>query len=348
MFLVREVHAETRFGSRHLWNERFGDIRIGMTTNEVSVKLGLPDEIRYRCDATVQVCEDLDEVWCYGVDQTNRFPVRGSIGLVKGRVVYLPGQIRKGVSVPDMDEMCLRRLLNLIDRLPGVSWMEYHPQQYIEIVNELCVLKKEQAVYVLGEYLRLSCDHQPGRDGVRLILRMLFDLPESLDFYDIGLGTDSLQPTNRCHLRRFPVVIQGDVPFLLGGPWNLIGAPEPIEVQLVYYRDHGVFRESKFRPSDQALELWEGIQTNREWMALSPEYKPVYRERMANQILWLLDPVYPLKIDRKGAKWRAQSGLGCLATNYFDHERWTAVTNEIWKCRYHWDIRKARYQLDNH
>jgi hypothetical protein len=210
-------------------------------------------------------------------------------------------------SPPDekvFSEAELRRLLRIIDKAPGYySAYGYDPRRIVEAVNALQPLGKEKALAALGEYLRVASGfHDSGREGVFLILRCLFDVPDDPGFMPhMYCGAPSMSPPKDAkQAPRFPIVIQGDVPLLLITGYTLAGFPEQPESHLEYFRKHGQIRKQPLLPTNDPLALLTEV-TDIDWLRKSArgEYVTLL---VANQLLNMIDSVHRMEPARHGVK----------------------------------------------
>ena len=125
---------------------------------------------------------------------------------------------------------------------------DYDPGEVIGSVNYLQQLGKLRALAVLEELLTT-----PGlgeTSGLFWVLRVLFDVPAGVEFPPVRLGQPSIPPpADVTQLRRYPIVIAQDVPFLAIRGYLLGGLPEAVETHIEYFRANGEIRTGPLAPA---------------------------------------------------------------------------------------------------
>ncbi len=306
-----------------------------MTEKEVLAVLGEPDDVRTKYDPNGYY-PGSPHVWGYGTDGHLTFPTLGCVFFCEGGTVR---NVYGGQGTPPFrrlfQEEELRGLLRLIDKAPRVWGSSFNPRTIIQIVNRLQPLGKEKALAAIDEYLRVAprWESWPAREGLFLVLRVLFDVPEDPGYMPwMHLGLPNLQrPFDPKRLPHFPLVLLDDIPLLLIRGYELAGSPEPVEVHVDYFRKHGQIRAKPLRPSDAPLSVFRVFQTgllrdlelqahDLEWMVM-------------NQFLWLMESVYRKDPDPHGSKLE------------FDNlaEQWQAVIDAVAKRDICWDEQKVHY-----
>ena len=353
--------------NRMAFAEAMGRVKAGMATNEIVELVGLPDEKRMVQRGSPDPY-GVSSIWCYGTDTNVSFPTLGCVYLDDNSAVevyggfgpaegFLARPVREGgvseredVRQIPFDERELRRLLQVVDEAPPASAPGYDPLAVIRVANVLVGLGKEKALAVLQEYLRVADDSRKAREGLFLILRVMFDVPDDPGFMpSVGLGTcDPPKPEDWKAIPRFPIVLHDDIPFLMVMHWNIrFGCPERVETHVDYFRKHGSLRKHPLRPPDDILSSIEKLDRSSYTFPGDSPYRSVYREMVANQTLGLVRSVYPVDTDRQGYRFRAKSGLGVLHSEYFDQGRWTRLTNEMARLRMCWSEEKSCYVRRN-
>src|SRR5262249_17531292 len=138
----------------------------------------------------------------------------------------------------------LRTILRILDETSSYNngW-GYNPRDVIRAANALQPFGKEKALAAVAEYLRVSRSSfdAPGVDGMFLVLRTLFEIPNSPGHMPVMMvGAPSpMGPEDRTKIPRFPIYIQDDIPFLTVSGYSLFGMPEAPEWRLNYFRKHG-------------------------------------------------------------------------------------------------------------
>jgi PDZ domain len=138
----------------------------------------------------------------------------------------------------------------LIDHV-SLNLAEYDPSAVIRAVNHLQSLGERKSISAMREYLRVASYLNPGREGMNLILRILFDIPADVGYMP-PLSMGKLEPPPPANLRdcpRYPLVLVQDIPFCLPYGWSLAGhLPEGTE-HLDYFEKHGHFRDKPLVPA---------------------------------------------------------------------------------------------------
>lgn len=308
---------------------KLATIKPGMNRSAVERLLGPPDDVRTLRDPGGISATRTVEIWRYGTAGHLSFPTLGRVHLMAdGTVQYVFGG--KGTPPPRsrMTEAALRRLLRLLDRVPSYSAAHrYNPRHLITAVNALHPLGKDKALAVIAEYLRVSSWlDDPGRQGVFLVLRALFDVPAPPG-YQRGMMVGAPSPPPPADLRslpRFPLVIVDEVPLLLVTGYMLAGQPEPPEWHLAYFRKTGKLRARRLRPTDNLFGLADRLAGT----ATTPFLKRsrASRAHILNQLLLLAETVLETRPNRFGARvspgrdldarWRRIRGGATRATRW--------------------------------
>ena len=243
--------------SRRDFAKAMSKVEIGMTEKEIISLLGKPDDIQTRYDAGGISSARTKEIWRYGTNGHLTFPTLGSVYIDNaGQAQYVHGG---GESIdPKMfSEAELRQLLRLIDQGPHLYGDSYDPLRVIRIVNALQPLGKEKALAAIDEYLHVSSHfHDRGREGVSLVLRVLFDVPaDSGHFPELRAGgpVPACEPKDPKQVPRFPILLEKDVPLLLISSYNIGGEPPQPEQDIKWFREKGTIRQ---RPLAPAMHRW--------------------------------------------------------------------------------------------
>jgi hypothetical protein len=223
-------------------------------------------------------------------------------------------------------------LLRTLDGVPSYNagWA-YDPLPVIQAVNALHPLGKDRALAAIEAYLRAADPEAPGREGVFLVLRSLFDVPRdtrAMPPMRVGAPTPAV-PANPRAVPCFPLSLGGDVPLLLIEGYTLGGHPEGPEEHVAYFRRHGVVRRDPLHPVDDPTALVEDVVQAGLW----PD-SGRYRVLLINQILRMLRTVRRVSVDAQGMVF----AFGADAES-----RWKAERRVILAVGLRWDPRGARY-----
>lgn len=232
--------------------------------SEVLDLLGPPGDVRTELDPGGIVACRTTEVWVYGAD---RHLGPGTLGTVHvqadGTVQYVFGGGGAPLVDPALPEADLRRLLRTLDAVRGYDGQS-DPLRLVQAVNALWPLGRDRALAVISEYLRVSSEFESreGRDGVFLVLRLLFDPPPGEAHPPLLVGGPSPdEPDDPTLLPRFPLVLVDDVPVCVVVGYTLFGMAQPPEEHVEWYRAHGVLRPAPLAPPAAPLAALERFAT---------------------------------------------------------------------------------------
>jgi hypothetical protein len=332
-----------------------GQVKEGMTRDQVREILGKPDDVRGD-----SLLLPADASWCYGTDGPGTFPTLGEVHFDdKGRVgLAYGGPSIRGVPTdpPEpgvFNEAELRALLRLIDQTPDLRGETYDPLPVIHVVNTLQALGKDRALAAITEYLRVVSETTGGHRGLFVVLRVLFDVPADPGYMPrmfVG-GPWPREPKDLRRVPRFPAAIVGDVPLLLVDDYEVSGDPESVASHLPYFRQHGRLRSKPLIPVADPPAVVDEFCRSLLWLyddepvdpapgkASGARVSPVDIERgmrlAVNQILRLVRTVY--RIDDEG--WEPgtiESADGMAA-------RWGRIAADLRKLRIQWNPARCCY-----
>ena len=185
-----------------------------------------------------------------------------------GHVQYVYGRRRPRLGdLPE--ERQLRRLLNILGQVSSYrSGSRYNPRTVIRAVNAILPLGKKKAISVIEEFLRVTSRWgDNGRDGVFLVLRTLFEVPNDPRYmppmYVGAPGPEA--PDNPKLLPRFPIVIEGDIPFLVVRGYLLAGEAEDPEAHVRFFRECGTLRAKPLVPTAEPLKALDALVKSDHW-----------------------------------------------------------------------------------
>jgi hypothetical protein len=336
-----EKHGVTaNQGTRQEFARAMVKIKEGMAKKEVLALLGKPDDIRTATDPGGISTTRTREIWRYGTDGHLTFPTLGCVYIDnEGKVQYVYGARGAPPDPKILPEMELRDLLRLIDKAPSYnSGYHYDPLAVIQIVNTLQPLGKDKALSAIDEFLRVASDFDsPAREGVFLVLRVLFDVPADpghMPPMHVGAPWPAA-PIDPKRLPRFPILLQDDVPLLLVSGYMLGGFPEQPESHVKYFRQKGRLRDKLLAPGNAPFGLLEDWAKNAGWL-----YKngAAWEGKMliANQLLALVDSIYRRDTDLNGYKFWATD-------KYKSDDAWKSIECEVAKLDIRWNPDQNRY-----
>ena len=269
-------------------------LKEGAAESEVVALLGPPEDVRTQNDPGGITTIGTKEVWRYGTSGHLTVATLGQVYFdTKGRVQYVFG---KGTppAASMFEEGELRHLLGVLADVPSYgAGLHYNPRKVIKAVNVLQPLGKERALAAVGEFLRVSYWHDNGRDGVFLVLRTLFDVPDDPGFMPPMPGYPP-RPDQKL-LPRFPIAIEGDIPLLVGTGSAFGGLPEQPESHLKYFRAHGKLRDRPLSPTTTPFKALEEFARSPRWPFAgghigNDDWRG--RQLVSTQLLRLIDTVY--------------------------------------------------------
>ena len=313
-------------------------IKEGMTEQEVLAILGKPDDTRTEYDPGGMPRYHIKKICYYGTDGHLTFGTLGSIYIDDdGKVKYIFGGEGEPPPASLFSEAELRSLLRLIHKAPSYNdGLRYDPLVVIRIVNTLQPLGKERALAAIDEYLRVASDEfgSPGREGVFLVLRVLFDVPPDPGYMPMMFcGRPSPEgPHDSKQLPRFPILLIDDVPLLLVHGYSLGGSPEQPESHVEYFRKKGLIRSKPLVPPDSPLRLYDSCVKTAGWP--KDTWANDRKLLVANQLLTLVDSVYRTT--------RSEDGYRFWAENDAD-DKWKVIAGKIAKLDIRWNAKKCCY-----
>src|SRR3989442_5456521 len=241
-----------------------------MADQQVLALLGPPEDIRTLNDPGGISTIGTKEIWRYGTSGHLTIATLGQIYADQdSRMQYICG---KGEPPPEglFEEEELRRFLIALDEVPSYQGGRFfNPRALIVAVNLLQPLGKERALAAIAEYLRVACELQDDRKtGAFLVLRVLFEVPEDTGYMPpmrVGVPGPPA-PNDPKLLPRFPITIEGDIPFLLIDGYCGAGFPQPPEEHVKYFREHGKLRVGPLVPTVSPLEAIERFARSPRWI----------------------------------------------------------------------------------
>lgn len=301
-------------------------VKPGMTADQVEALLGAPDDIKTERDPGGISAARTVEIWRYGARGHLAFATLGAVHLQADRTVqYVFGG--RGKPLTAMPEPELRRLLELLAAVPSYD-DTLEPLALVRAVNALHALGKDRALAVVDEFLRVSSWlDDPGREGVFLVMRALFDVPAA-GMPPMMVGAPSPAPPQDPALApRFPLVIVDDVPFKLVRGYMLAGHAEPPEDDVAAFRKVGVVRKRPLAPTPRALDAIDA------WLA-GPDARilGVDRAYVMDQALRLFGTVF-VPADRGPDTWIP------------DPTRWAVHRAAVRALRATWNTAQQRFEL---
>lgn len=327
--------------SRHEFAKAISELKKGMPQVQVVRLLGRPDDVRTELDPGGISTVDTKEIWRYGTSGHLTTATLGQVYIDKNESVqYVFG---RGTPPPVgmFKERDLRILLETLGQVPSynAAW-NYNPRKVIRAVNLLQPLGKEKALAAIEEFLRVASDwHGDGREGVFLVLRALFEVPIDPGYMPVmRVGAPiSSEPKDRTLLPRFPIVIEGDIPFLFVEGFDLGGYPEQPESHVACFRKSGEIRARPLAPSDNPFQELDRFAKSPRWIYSEPDGlhdDQRGRQLLGQQVLRLIDTTY-----------RVEPGLTGMLLPFGENNaaRRNRIIQKVSSLEIHWDASVQKY-----
>ncbi len=334
-----DLPAAHSYRDRRAFAEAMGRVTPGMPEEQVAAILGKPDDIRTDRDPGGISTARTREIWCYGTDGHLTFPTLGRIYIdFEGNAQYVFGGNGHPPDASIFREDELSGVLRIIDRTSDCEGCRYDPLSVIQTVNALQALGKDKAFAAIDEYLRVSSlPHSKAREGLFLVLRVLFEIPEDPGHMPpmlLGLPNPD-PPRDPKRIPRFPIALIDDIPILLIGGYGLQGRAQDIKVHVKYFRKSGLFRTRPLNPPERPFDSVKSLEKSPEWPHLKGDaWEDHGRAMMRNQILRLVASVYRLEADVYGS-WISPDGEA--------DTRWAKLKTEFSQVGAKWDGGMCRY-----
>jgi hypothetical protein len=307
-------------------------IETGMSAETVRKILGEPDVILDR-ESGGLIPEVSKEIWYVGCgDADSEPPCLGHIYFDKdGKVQGAFGRATKPLSKDAIPGADLPALLKVLGELPSQIGGSYDQGVVIRAVNALEPLGKERALGVIQESMRTDRRPRDEREGLFLLLRVLFEVPADPGYAPVmELGRFEPGPPKDPKLTpRFPIVIQDGIPFLLTEGRLGFGIAQEPEAHFVYYRQKGVLRKDLLAPTSKPIDAFHRLMRSPQWnfhIPGDPLYSDDSRGRaiILDQLTRLLGSVYrpqradPLDIDEKAQQEKEFAAIAAIKCRWDD------------------------------
>jgi hypothetical protein len=242
--------------ARAAFARALAQIEPGMKEADVVRLVGPADDVRTERDPGGISAARTVEVWRWGTNGHLSFGTLGTVHVQADRTVQYVFGGGTPVAV-GVDEAELRRLLRLLAAVPGYG-ERLDPLALIRAVNALQRRGKSTALAAIDEFLRVASHlDDPGREGVFLVVRALFDAPPGQALPPMLVGSPSPVPADMSALPRHPLVLVDELPLSVTSGYLLAGHAESPEMHLGWYRTHGLLRAGPLRPPDDPLAAAE-------------------------------------------------------------------------------------------
>ena len=310
-------------------------LKVGMSHHEVLRLLGEPDDKRTKYDPGGTADQKREE-WRYGTRGHLTTATLGQVFLdddLKIKRVFGAG---KPATEGLLEEEELRRVLRVLDRVPSyfTHSTNYDPLPAIQAVNILQPLGQRRAFAVLKEYLRVTASRDSGREGMFLVLRILFEVPDDPGHHPKIFGM--LNERGMKAWPRFPIVMQDDIPFLAFGSLGLGGGLELPELHLEKYRNAKI-RARPLTPTNKPLQALEKLIASARWRIINKTWHwndRISRAVLQEQSLRLVEPAF-----------RVKAGLDDSRLPWDKPKQRRRILDDFSKLRLRWDVKRNHYTL---
>jgi len=315
--------AGTKLPDRKAFCQALGRVKVGMSKWQVEHLVGKPDDLWTDADPD-EYCSYKQLVWCYGSDGHLSMPTLGRITFSGSRVLRV-----MGTSLPDhlteVPEPDLRRILSAMwGPLSYVDEREEETGRVLRATNLLQPLGKDRALAVLRKFDDLDRTIPLGNEWLFWVPIVLFDPPDPPGYLPFPLipiyGPDLTDPRE---LKRFPVLLWQDIPFLCFKHRDNTGPVEIFSKFLDRFENLKTFRTEPLHPANNPFRAYEELIASTTWR---PEYLKLESEIRRDMILLAQ---IPLPYSRFGY-FDAPDG--------FDKARETFMQSGG-----HWDAKQLRY-----
>lgn len=307
----------------------------GMAAEQVTARLGPPDDIRTPYDPGGISAARTTEIWGYGTDGHLSFPTLGSVYMENGKVQYIYGGNGAPPDPALFNEADLKGILRQIDKASTDD-----PLSLIQAVNRLQPLGKDKALAALSEYLRVADGFGSGmRTSLFLILRLLFEVPENPGYMPpmlVGAPTPS-EPKDPKLMPLFPLALIEDVPLYLIHGYTLAGMAQPVEEHVDYFRKNGKLRQHPLQPSSNPLAVLARLEQSPQWLYGNKPESMDYvwgKQILADELIRLVASVYRLHPNPNGSYFEGE---------HFDQKRWDGIVGDFSALHVKWDSTQNNY-----
>ena len=358
---VLSAQESSEIASRSQFARAMSRIETGLTRQDVLRQLGTPDVIRRGVPHPSPLAvlggekrvrtQDVDttasfigvhEIWHYGVHGENGFPTLGRVYFEAGNnaeasvltVAHVYGAGEPSPKIRTMNEDDLRQLISVLGTPIDLHAYYFDPAAVVSTVNVLQPLGKESALAVIDEYLRVCPETHAGvAEKLMLVLRVLFDVPETGHMPEFQLGTQPQPPRDRNLIPRFPVHVVDDIPLLVVHGVSSQGGPPSTDRDLEYFRSKGRLRSRRLVPGPRPLSALEHLQGSP-----AGNYAVVTEEargRIIVQLLTMLNSVMPTRNNFATRK---------LANDLSSLDNWERFVADFERNLIRWDGEQNQYR----
>ncbi|MCH8047448.1 MAG: hypothetical protein IID44_27455 [Planctomycetes bacterium] len=311
-------------------------LKVGMSHRDVLRLLGEPDDKRTKYDPG-GTADQKNEEWRYGTSGHLTTATLGQVFLDDDLTVKSIFGAGKPATegLPEEKQLC--RMLRVLDRVPSyfLHSTNYDPLPVIQAVNILQPLGQRRALAVLEEYLRVTSSRDSGREGMFLVLRVLFEIPDDPGHHPKIFGLLEEEKDMKSW-PRFPIVVQDDIPFLAFGSFGLAGGLELPELHLAKYRDAKI-RERPLTPTNKPLQALEKLIASARWRIVNKTWHwndKISRAVLQEQSLRLVNSAF-----------RVKAGLDDARLPWKKPKQRRRILDDFSKLSLRWDPTRNNYTL---
>ncbi len=260
--------AQVKEMTRNDFASKLVEIKKGMVRLDVERFLGKPEKVIFT-DASPA------EIWYYGTNNVSDLPTLGYVWFDEsGIVISAFGSMGTPANLDRITEDKLRDCLRLIHSMPAIDGYNWDPALVIKIANALTDLGKEDGLAVLHEYVTVAPLDIEVIERVWLLLRVLHQVPQDTKHFPEWEPGDfgELKLIPKEQVPRFPLHFVREIPvlFVTRLEYAIYVEPHSTLQMLEWYRDHGVWRESKLELPSLSSEELEAMRS--ELMDLTGQY----------------------------------------------------------------------------
>jgi hypothetical protein len=324
--------------SRAKFVEALNRVEQGMSEVAVLSSLGRPDNI------VVENAPDGSSVHEVAARKTWRYGVAGNppiatLGEVRiDRQHEVANTVGQGTPLPEgmFREEQIRVVLDVLNHVRfDVGPGGHDPRPLICAVNLLQPLGKQKALAAIDEFLRIDTAR---RNGSLFVLRTLFDVP-AVPGYMPGIygEPDPRGPLDPKLLPRFPITLEGDIPFLLIEPMEVEGQGPLPEKHVAYFREFGKLRSKRLIPTDRPLAVLNELTHSKRWYGKGKNRFTIEDEAMSRRALY--NQTWRLL----GSVLRYEEDPCNCASLVVQLKEWTNRLEEVSKLRIQWNNQRCEY-----
>src|SRR5690554_1440074 len=127
------------------------------------------------------------------------------------------------------------------------SIQQFDPIFICEIANDLNPLGKNEVLSKIDSFYKNNRESSDNF-GLFLLLRIVFEVPENTAYPEIKIGKfDIDRPQDKKAIRRFPIMISNELPFLVITDYFMGGLPESLDSHIQFYKEFGTLKKEGYK-----------------------------------------------------------------------------------------------------